>query len=64
MKRKVLVSKEIEDLRMDLETIIEEEKELINPKVVNASQSLDKVLIQYYRMLGTRGLRMVEEGAE
>ena len=64
MKREELLTRKIEDLRTDLETVIEEERELIDPEVVKASQSLDKVLIQYYRMLGIRGLRILREGAE
>jgi hypothetical protein len=45
----------IEELRKDLKVVIEEEKELVNPKVVKVSQSLDKVLLEYYRILGMRG---------
>ena len=64
MKSKKHLARKIEDLRTDLETVIKEEKELIDPEVVKASQSLDKVLIQYYRRLGIKGLRILKEGAE
>lgn len=64
MKRETLLAREIEDLRTDLQTVIEEKKELIDPEVLKASQSLDKVLNQYYRMLRMNGLRILEEGAE
>jgi len=55
MKREELLTRKIEDLRMNLETVINEKGELINPEVVKASQSMDKVLILYYRILDMRG---------
>lgn len=64
MKREKLLAREIEDLRTDLQTVIEEKKELIDPEVLKASQSLDKVLNQYYRMSRMNGQRILEEGAE
>lgn len=60
MKKEELLVKKIEDLRTDLETIIDEEKELIDPEILKISQSLDKVLLQYYRMLEIRRLRVIE----
>lgn len=64
MNRVELLARRIEELRTDLSTVMEEERELIDPKVVKASQSLDKVLIQYYRVLGMRGCRVLKEGVE
>jgi hypothetical protein len=64
MKKEEQLTRKIEDLRTGLETIIEEEKVLINPEVIKASQSLDEVLIQYYNMLGIRRLRILKEGAK
>ena len=64
MKSEEILSRKIEHLRTDLETVIEEEKELIDPEILKASQSLDKVLIKYYRRLGMSGLRILEEVVE
>lgn len=64
MIRKELLTRKIEDLRMNLETVIEEKEELINPEVVKASQSMDKVLIQYYRVFDVRGLGILKKGGE
>lgn len=64
MKKEEPLTRKIENLRTDLETVIEEEKELMNPEVIKASQSLDKVLIQYYRKLRIGRLRVLSEGAE
>ncbi|MHB1393523.1 MAG: aspartyl-phosphate phosphatase Spo0E family protein [Clostridia bacterium] len=64
MKRVDTLARRIEELRTDLKVVIEEERELLDPKVIKASQSLDKVLIQYYRILGMRGRRILKEGVE
>ncbi|HYF83540.1 MAG TPA: aspartyl-phosphate phosphatase Spo0E family protein [Clostridia bacterium] len=64
MKRVETLSIRIEELRKDLKVVIEEEKDLVDPKVVKASQSLDKVLIQYYRVLSMRGYGILKEGME
>ncbi len=64
MKKVETLSRRIEELRKDLKVVIEEEKELVNPKVVKASQSLDKVLIQYYSVLGMKIRRVLKEGVE
>lgn len=64
MKRVETLARRIEELRTDLKVVIEEERELVDPKVVKASQSLDEVLLQYYRLLGLRGYRILEEGVE
>jgi hypothetical protein len=64
MRREKLLARKIENLRTDLENSIEKEKELIAPEVVKASQSLDKVLIQYYRALSMRGVRFLKGGAK
>ncbi|HYE83126.1 MAG TPA: aspartyl-phosphate phosphatase Spo0E family protein [Clostridia bacterium] len=61
MKDKAQLSKRIEELRVDLETVISEERELIDPKVVKASQSVDKVMTQYYRVSMKRGLGVLKE---
>lgn len=58
------LARKIEDLRTDLEAVIKEGSELTSPEVIKASQSLDKVLNQYYRMLSIKGLRTIEERAE
>jgi len=55
MKKEEYLIRKIEDLRMNLEAVIREKGELISPEVVKASQSVDKVLLQYYRVLGIRG---------
>ena len=64
MKSVETLARRIEELRTDLKVVIEEERELVDPKVVKASQSLDKVLLQYYRVLRMRGYRILEEGVE
>lgn len=56
MKSIKMVTKKIEELRTDLKSVMEEEKELIDPEVVKVSQSLDKVLIQYYKILELKGV--------
>lgn len=61
MKGSRQLAEKIEELRMDLEAVIEEENELIDPKVVKASQSVDKVMAQYYRTHMKRGLVAVKE---
>ena len=64
MSRIETLAKQIEELRTDLDSVLQEDRELVDPKVVKASQSLDKVLIQYYRVLGMRGCRILKEGME
>ena len=64
MSREKQLARKIEILRTDLEAYIEMERELVDPEVVKVSQSLDKVLIQYYRLLGMRGLSILKEGAK
>ena len=64
MKRVQTLARKIEELRKDLKVVMEEDVELIDPKVIKASQSLDKVLIQYYRVISTRRYRMLKERAE
>ncbi|HYF82496.1 MAG TPA: aspartyl-phosphate phosphatase Spo0E family protein [Clostridia bacterium] len=64
MKSVETLASRIEELRTDLEVVMEAENELIDPRVVKASQSLDKVLLQYYRILRIRGFRILEEGVE
>ncbi len=64
MKSKEQLARKIEDLRTDLEVVIKEGKGLTSPEVIKASQALDKVLNQYYKLLELRGLRIIEEKAE
>ena len=64
MKNKEQLARKIEDLRTDLDVVIKEGKELTNPEVIKASQSLDRVLNQYYRLMELGGLRIIEEKAE
>jgi len=64
MKSVETLARRIEELRTDLKVVMEEEIELVDPKVVKVSQSLDKVLLKYYRALGLRGYRILEEGVE
>ncbi|MGE5632334.1 MAG: Spo0E family sporulation regulatory protein-aspartic acid phosphatase [Caulobacteraceae bacterium] len=52
-KIKVLTVK-IEELRSDLKDLVEGPRELVDPEVVRVSEALDKVLIQYYRVLGKK----------
>jgi hypothetical protein len=51
MKKIETLSRKVEELRTDLKSVLEAERELIDPEVIEVSQSLDKVLIQYYRTL-------------
>lgn len=54
MNREDYLLRKIEDFRMNLEAVIKEKEELVNPEVIKASQSVDRVLLQYYRILGMR----------
>jgi hypothetical protein len=49
MNRVDVLARKIEELRADLYSVMEEDRILVDPKVVTASQSLDKALIRYYR---------------
>lgn len=62
MSRVELLATKIEKLRTDLNLVLTEDRELVDPEVIKASQSLDKVIIQYYRVLGMRGRRRLKEG--
>ncbi len=64
MKSVEKLENKIEQLRTDLKVVIEEDRALVDPKVVKVSQSLDKVILQYYKMLRIRGYRIIEEGVE
>jgi hypothetical protein len=64
MKSIEQLARKIEELRTNLDAVIKEGKELTSPEVIKASKSLDKVLNQYYRMLGIKGFRIIEEKAE
>ena len=64
MSRLEMLAKKIEELRTDLDSVLQEDRELVDPKVVKASQSLDKVIIQYYRVLGMRGRILLKEEME
>ncbi len=64
MKSKERLARKIEVLRTDLEAVIEEKKEFIDPEVIKASQSLDKALIKHYRLAGIKKLKILEEGVE
>lgn len=64
MNRIDTLARKIEELRTDLHVVMEEDRDLVDPKVVKASQSLDKVLMQYYRVLGMRRCTLLKEGAK
>lgn len=55
MNRIDALARKIEELRLDLYSAMEEERSLIDPKVIEVSESLDKALIKYYRVLGMEG---------
>ena len=48
---KLEILAEIEDLKVNLESLVAEETELINPEIVRVSEALDKILIKYYRLM-------------
>lgn len=64
MERKERLARKIEVLRTDLESVIEEKKDFVDPEVIKASQSLDRAIIKHYRLAGVARLRILEEGVE
>lgn len=64
MKNKEQLARKIEYLRRDLESVIVEGKELTAPEVVKASQSVDKAMVQYYRLMQRNNHTILEKGAE
>lgn len=64
MRRDKLLARKIENLRTDLENSIEKEKKLIDPEILKASQSLDKVLAQYYKALNVKTVSLLKEGTK
>ena len=51
MEKLEILAAQIEDLKVNLESLVAEETELINPEIVRVSEALDKILIKYYRLM-------------
>ncbi|MEZ0535679.1 Spo0E family sporulation regulatory protein-aspartic acid phosphatase [Caldicellulosiruptoraceae bacterium PP1] len=46
-----ILLKAIELLKAELDQLIGETKDLLDPNIINKSQELDKLLVEYYELL-------------
>ena len=51
MKKVDMLTTRIEDLKLNLENLVEGEEDLSSPEVIKASEALDEILLEYYKIM-------------